>query len=61
MTHPTRTDSPRQLRRRYRLAAQIRRVPDLEQQAQHYRMERQALAAAELARMVASYHCGMEA
>lgn len=59
--HPTRTDSPRALRRRHRLAAQLRRVPELEQQAHGYRLERQALAAAELARMVASYHCRAEA
>ena len=58
--HPTRTDSPRAMRRRYKLAALARRIPDLELQAQHYRMERAAQAAAELARMVASYHCRAE-
>jgi hypothetical protein len=61
MMHPTRTENTREARRRHMVAAQQRRVPELEEQARGYRLERQALQAAEMARMIASYHTRLEA
>jgi len=56
---PLRTDSPRAARRAYRAAATVNRT-ELERNARHYRMERAASAADELARQIARYHAGME-
>ena len=57
---PLRTDSPRAARRAYRAAATVNRTRELERNARHYRMERAASAADELARQIARYHAGME-
>jgi hypothetical protein len=63
MMHPARTPAPRATRRTIvaKIAAQHGRMRDPGDQATGYRLERQALAAAELARMIASYHSHMEA
>lgn len=53
--HPARHEQPRNARRAYRVAAKVQQSGKLQQCAKAYRKERQELAAAELARMVATY------
>lgn len=54
--HPARHEQPRNARRRYTVAARIKMAgKDLKASERAYRKDRQELAAAELARMVATY------